>query len=270
MAIAGDYSFGIGEISFTLRNRQGDVLARRKGDTIYYAASTIKLAVAMAVIQEVEAGSLSWERTVPSTHTFTSTRGGTFSLSDDPEEVDHDLPEDGTPISVRDLVEIMIDRSSNEATNMLVGLVGIPRVQRLCETCGMRRLHIERLIGDLAARDHGSPNEVTTDELSSLMLQATTGSWARPDNRAFLRQALSRQHFPVIAQTLPVGIPWGSKSGSVTGIEHDVAFIGDPDSPQLLVLAICTRGYDEQSAYEVMHAVSQALLSDRIARPGEA
>ena len=98
---------------------------------------------------------------------------------------------------MRDLVEIMIDRSSNEATNMLVGLIGIPRVQRLCETCGMRRLHIERLIGDLAARDHGSPNEVTTDELSSLMLQAPTGSWARPDHPAVLRRAVSRPPFPL-------------------------------------------------------------------------
>lgn len=261
MAVTGDYSYGIGEISYTLRDANGEVLDRRQGGTVYYAASTIKLAVAMAVIREVEHGRLQWDHTVPSTHRFTSARGGTFSLADDPDEEDRELPPDGTPITVRTLLEIMINRSSNEATNMLLGLVGIARVQQLCRECGMRHLHIERLIGDLAARDAGTPNEVTTDDLSSLMLQAVGGTWAEPPDMLLLQRALQQQRFPVIGQILPDGMVWGSKSGDVTGIEHDVAFVGDPTQGDMRVLAICTRGYDSQSAHEAMHAVAHALLA---------
>ena len=266
MPVIGDYSDGVGSVSFTLRDSSGRVLASRGGDVVYYAASTIKLAVAMAVVEEVEAGGLTWDRTVPSTHSFVSARGGVFSLADDPDEMDTELPPDGTPISVRDLLEAMIDRSSNEATDMLLALVGIPRVQRLCREQGMRLLHIERQIGDLAARDAGQPNEVTSDELSLLMLRAVGRGWgAERGGIAFLRHALSRQRFPVIADVLPVGVPWGSKSGWVTGINHDVAFIGDPDADGLLVLAVCTRGYEEQPAHEVIRAVAVAALAGRLA-----
>lgn len=261
MPLISDYSDGTAIISFTLRDAAGHVLASRNGDTVYYAASTIKLAVAMAVIEEVDAGNLSWEQTLPATHEFTSAKGGIFSLADDEEEVDTEFPTVGAPMSVRDLVEIMIDRSSNEATNMLLGLIGIPRVQHLCAEFGMKKLHIERLIGDLAARDSGTPNEVTTDELSSLMLEAVRGDWTSVENRTFLREALSRQRYDVIATELPAGTAWGSKSGSVDGIEHDAAYIYDPDSDDLLVLAICTRGYEEQPAQEAIRAVASAALT---------
>ena len=265
MAITGDYSYGQGDISFTLRGGNDEVLASYHGDSVYYAASTIKLAVAMAVIQEVEKGRLSWDRTVPTTHEFISARGGTFSLADDPDECDTELDPVGTPISVHDLVEVMIDRSSNDATDMLLGLIGIPRVQQLCRTQGMSQLHIERQIGDLAARDQGLPNEVTTDDLSDLMFKAVHGTWCSPQGRAFLRGALSRQRYAVISDVLPQGMPWGSKSGSVTGIEHDVAFIGDPDGDHLLTLAICTRGYEAQPAKEAIRAVASAALAGKLA-----
>lgn len=264
MPLISDYSDGTAIISFTLRNADGDVLASRNGGTVYYAASTIKLAVAMAVIEEIDAGHVYWDQMLAATHEFMSARGGFFSLADDEDEVDTEFPPDGSPMSVRDLVEIMIDRSSNEATDMLLGLIGIQRVQRLCAEFGMDRLHIERLIGDLAARDSGTPNEVTTDELSKLMLAAVRGDWTSAENRAFLRGALSRQRYDMIATELPSGTVWGSKSGSVEGIEHDVAYIGDPDSPDLLVLAVCTRGYEEQPAHEAIRAVAAAALASRL------
>lgn len=262
MSVISDYSDGTPQISFTMRDSLGEILARRAGERLFYAASTIKLAVAMAVIEEIEAGHLAWEQTVPATHTFVSAAGGIFSLADDPDEADNEIPEVGTPMSVRELLDAMIDRSSNEATDMLLGLIGIPRVQRLCREQGMLRLHIERLIGDVAARDRGLPNEVTTDDLSMLMLEAVHSDWAGCGNIGILRRALSRQRYAVIAGELPQGMAWGSKSGSVDGIEHDVAFIGDPDSDDVRVLAVCTRGYAPNDAHEAIRAVAAALLGD--------
>lgn len=261
MPIVNEYSDGTGVVAYTLRQADGTVVSSRNGDIQMYAASTIKLAVAMAVIKQVDAGRLSWEETIPATHEFESGVGGRFSLLDQDDEYDELFPESGTPMSIRDLVEIMIDRSSNEATDMLLERIGIPVVQGFCGECGMELLHIERLIGDIAARAQGRPNEVTTDELSLLMLQAVHGDWTSREHRDFLRGALSRQVYPVIADELPPGTPWGSKSGSVIGIEHDCAFIGDPDSDDLLVLAVCTRGYEELPAQEIIKAVADAVLT---------
>lgn len=262
MGVISDYSDGTAQISFTLRDSSGEILARRAGERVFYAASTIKLAVAVAVIEEIEAGSLAWTQVVPATHTFVSATGASFSIADDPDEVDDEIPEVGTPMSVRQLLDAMIERSSNEATNMLLGLIGIPRVQRSCREHGMSSLHIERLIGDIAARNRGLPNEVTTDDLSKLMLEAVRGDWAARSDTEILRQALSRQRYATIASEVPRGMAWGSKSGFVDGIEHDVAFIGDPDSTDLRVLAVCSRGYAPDAAQEAIRAVAAALIGE--------
>ena len=128
----------------------------------------------------------------------------------------------------------------------------------------MKRLHIERQIGDLAASKSGLPNQVTTDDLSDLMFKAVHGTWCSEQGRAVLRGALSRQRFAVISDVLPQGVAWGSKSGWVPGIEHDVAFIGNPDGEELLTLAICTRGYDSQPGKEAIRAVAAAVLAGRL------
>lgn len=261
MPIVNEYSDGTGIVAYALRDADGTVVSRRNSDVRMYAASTIKLAVAMAVIKQVDAGSLSWDETIPATHEFESGVGGRFSLLDQDDEYDKLFPAVGTPMSIRDLLEIMIDRSSNEATDMLLERIGLAAVQELCRECDMSLLHIERLIGDIAARAQGRPNEVTADELSALMLQAVHGDWTSREHRDVLRGALSRQVYPVIADELPAGTYWGSKSGSVTGIEHDCAFIGDPDGDDLLVLAVCTRGYEERPAQEIIRTVADAVLT---------
>jgi beta-lactamase class A len=40
----------------------------------------------------------------------------------------------------------------------------------------------------------------------------------------------------------------------VDGIRHDVAFIGEP-GPDALVVAVCTRGYEQADAEEALQAI---------------
>jgi len=72
---------------------------------------------------------------------------------------------------------------------------------------------------------------------------------------------LRGQEYPRIAEVLPAGTVWGSKSGWVPGIEHDVAFVGEPGSPDLRVLAVCTRGYPGRDGRREIHRVAASLLS---------
>ena len=59
---------------------------------------------------------------------------------------------------------------------------------------------------------------------------------------------------------MPEGVPYGSKSGWVDGIRHDVAFVGGP-GPDALVVAVCTRGYDEPEAEETLQALGALALT---------
>ncbi|WP_206538630.1 serine hydrolase [Bifidobacterium biavatii] len=246
-------------MSFTLRDAEGNVLRSYHGDRRYYAASTMKLVVGLAVLRLVDAGAIRLDDVRPATHVYESAVGGTFGF--DPDDVDPGFPAEGEPITVRDLFEIMIDRSCNEATNMLIAMTGYDALAATCALCRLRDMHVDRMIGDVAAaKATGIRNEVTTDDLSSLMLQIVRGDHLSRESTLLFRGALSRQQYAVIGPILPAGTPWGSKSGWVDGINHDVAFVGAPDSASLRILSVCTGGYGESQAHEAIRAVTSAVL----------
>jgi beta-lactamase class A len=57
-------------------------------------------------------------------------------------------------------------------------------------------------------------------------------------------------------------VPWGSKSGDVPGIEHDVAYVGTADARWCV--AVCTAGYEPQQGREAIVATAEALLTGRL------
>ena len=89
----------------------GAVLSASRADDPFYAASTIKLHVLLAVLRAAEQGELDLDAELPATRTFTGADGEEFTLSGD--HLDPTHPEPGAPIALRDLATRMIDRSSN-------------------------------------------------------------------------------------------------------------------------------------------------------------
>lgn len=248
-------------ISVALTDASGRVLFARDPERIYYAASTMKLAVLLAATRQVADGALSLEQEIPTSRTFTSTEGTPFVLGGD--HLDPELPPPGTPMPLADHLDAMITRSSNEATNSVMELMGIPAVAQVARACGIR---VERLIGDPTAVATGLTNEVTAIGLTTLMQAVTTGrvpGWPEPLPRELVELhigCLERQTIAPIGAALPTGVRWGSKSGEIDGIRHDVAFVGDPGTDDVRHLAVCTQGLDEAAADESIAALTQALL----------
>lgn len=237
-------------VSFQLLDATGRVLAGEDADRPYYAASTIKLHVALAVLAAAGRGELDLTAEVSATRTFTGADGAPFRLAGD--HLDPTHPTDGSPIKVGELLRRMIDRSSNEATNHLIELVGLPAVAAAIADLGLRATRVERLIGDAAALASGATNETSAADLAYTMR-----SVVRRDDPTLIA-ALRDQQIPIIGTVLPAGEVWGSKSGWVEGFRHDVAFVGQGD--QLRVLAVMTTGLDQVAADRRITALARELL----------
>lgn len=250
------------QLGYCLLDSAGRVVAQAGERQPFYAASTMKVAVMAGVARLVDTGVLGWQDAVPVRSVFPSAVAGAAAFAMAAEDHDVLMPPDGETMTVVELVRAMIARSSNEATNLLVPLVGWPALAAVQAQAGAIGCRIERLIGDTAAAEVGATNEVTPLGLARLMRAVVTGALASPASTAVMVDALRAQQFPCIAEVLPAGTPWGSKSGWVPGIEHDVAFIGAPTRPALRVLAVCTRGYAGREARPEIHRVSRALLVD--------
>lgn len=271
-------------ISFALLRQDGEPIAEWDGGREYYAASTVKLAVAAALMFAVEAGDLSLDRQVPSARRFSSRIPGKPSFDIATAELDPGMPEDGVPLSLSWLLARMLTTSSNEATNLLVeaiggsligaspehraqapsaaGVAGLAAVRQACERLGVPGVRMTRLICDDAAREAGYTHAASAADISRLMREIICGDKLRRHSRDLLLNLLRAQRFPIIANALSPTTACASKSGWDDGIRHDVAFIGEPDSPRGKVLAICTEGYTAHGAQNLIGAVAAALVED--------
>lgn len=237
----------------------------------YYAASTVKLAVAAAYMLAVERGTFSPEQTVVTREHFASRVEGTPMFAFPTEEVDPGMPSPGTPVTLAWCLARMLTVSSNEATNIIVevlggggpesGVRGLALVADACEMLGVPGVRMQRLICDSAARDEGFSHTASAADLAKLMWQMLNADVLQVESRANLLARLRAQEFPIIAATLPPTVCWASKSGWDHGIRHDVAALGEPGSAEFRVLAICTEGYSPTGAQELIKALADATLN---------
>lgn len=247
-------------ISYCLADGRGTVLAQRHADEPYYAASTIKLHVLLTALGQVDRGELDLEATLPAARTFTGHDRAPFTLEGD--HLDPTHPAEGTPMTLQDLLVRMIDRSSNEATDTVLDLVGLDAVAEVLNRLGTTGTRIERLIGDPGALAQGLTNETTARDLVLTLRALASGDAVSRGSTALALAALRAQQIRPIADALSPGVAVGSKSGEVDGFRHDVAVIGDPTTPEARVLAIMTRGYSRPQADEAIAALVGALLPE--------
>ncbi len=261
MGKTGTHSDGVPVIAYCVRRASGPVLAERLADEQFYAASTVKLAVLVAVARALEAGTVTLETPLTSTDTFRSEAPGAPDFRIEPDDVDEGMPAPGTPMPLADVIERMVVVSSNEATNMVVELLGRDAVNAALADAGATASSFGRKFSDFAAAAAlGGSHRTTAGDLATLMSAIVTGALAGPERTTWMTAMLGRQHDRQLTAHVPDGVPFGSKSGWVDGIRHDVAFIGEP-GPDALVVAVCTRGYEWPDAEEAIRAIGSLALS---------
>lgn len=141
----------------------------------------------------------------------------------------------------------MIVRSSNLATNLVIGHVGLPAVNAVWALAGARHSHTGRGIEDFAARDAGIDNPITAADLAAVLGTIargtdTTGPLGTPAAcTAMLRVLFDQEHRDDLAAGLPPDTRVAHKNGWVRGIRHAAGVVFPDDAPPYTVV-VCTSG----------------------------
>lgn len=243
-----------------------NVIAENAADEMFYAASTLKLGLAIAVLRQVDHGLLGLNATIPSRHRFASAApgAGEFDFVGDADEIDEGFPAEGTPMTIADCLARTIEYSSNEGSNMLTELVGYDAVNAALHDAGAVNSRVERLVGDLAARASGLTLTTSARDLAQLMHTTITGAILSSESTALLMGYLRAQKYPlIVVEDSPVA-DWGAKSGWVTGIRHDVAWFVRPGESEPEILAACTEGYEHEDALLRIREIADEAFRPRV------
>jgi beta-lactamase class A len=226
-----------------------------------HAASTMKVPVMMELFRRADAGEITFDAPVRVENAFVSIAdGGRYRLSPD-DDSDRALYERiGQTVPMRELVERMITRSSNLATNILIAQAEPARIAVLMERIGAGGMHVLRGVEDNAAFQAGMNNTTTAYALMRVMRAVQDPAAVGADAAREMQAILGRQEF---TEMIPAGVPAGTraanKTGNITRIAHDAAIVYPPGRAPY-VLVVMTRGFaDADVAAAVGRDVSRAV-----------
>jgi len=196
-------------------------------DAPFHAASTMKLAVLLAVFRQIERGELTADAPVHVRNKFTSIVDRRPYMLDVSRDGDPQLYAHlGRTMTVDELAYQMITTSSNFATNLLVDVVGVPVIQRALQEMGVEGLAIIRGVEDQAAFDAGMNNAVTANGLLKLLRLILEGKAYSPRASERMLQILLDQRYK---SGIPAGLPEAArvahKTGNISTVHHDAGIV---------------------------------------------
>jgi beta-lactamase class A len=232
-------------------------------DTLFHAASTIKIAVLVGVYAQVSRGELTADAPVHVRNRFTSmVDGKTFAVPPGPMDAEVTKHE-GRTMSVHDLAYEMITRSSNLATNLLIDVVGIDTIKRCLEELRVDGIVMVRGVSDEAAFQAGINNLVTANGVLRLLRMIADGRAYSPEVCAQMLEILLDTQ---ARSGIPAGVPGDAsvahKTGTISTVHHDagIVYIGSRRPYFLVVLTQFPADAGRTAAVaEVSHGIFETL-----------
>ena len=225
-------------------------------DVPFHAASTMKVPVMIEVLRAVDAGRLGLDQRILLVNRFHSIVDGSPYALDAGEDSDSSVYRlIGARVPIRELLERMIVRSSNLATNTLIALVGAAQSDSTARALGATHMRVLRGVEDGKAFAAGMNNTTTSADLAALLIHVERGDALSPVSARLMKEILLRQAFnEAIPAGVPAGTPVAHKTGSITGVLHDAAIVY-PRGRAPYILVVLTRSIPDAR-------VAESLIAD--------
>jgi beta-lactamase class A len=235
----GKATFGI-----VVKDLQTGGTVKRNAATTMHAASTMKTAILLEALRRVDEKTLSLSTGVPVVDCFSSAVDGSpFRVEMDPASEGRLAPYLTQPARLDFLVREMIVRSSNVATNLMLGLCPPKDVQAFVDALGAPGVKVRRMVEDEKAYQAGISNETDAEGMAALMEAAVRSPKLSVEARRLAFEILAAQEFN---GQIPAGIPKQAgavvahKTGNISKVQHDAAFVRLADGREYVLVLLAT------------------------------
>ena len=251
------------EVSLAFRTLDGKQEFFLRPDESYHAASTMKLGVMVELFHQLKRRKLKFEDALPVRNEFASLVDGSPFQLDSADDSDPDVYKKiGGTMTVAELCEHMITRSSNLATNLLMIKLGVANIRRAMSDAGAPGLDINRPLEDGKAYEKGINNTTTARALLVLLERIARLKAVDRESSVKMLEVLKRQTFnEAIPAGLPHGIVVAHKTGEITRIHHDAAIVY---APRPFILVLLVRGIEDRDKSGALMAGLTSVLYDAV------
>ena len=250
-------------ISVALQDLQTGAEFYLNADEPLHPASTFKVHVMIEVFRQANEGLLALDDRLPIINSFRSVADSdnySLDVKDDAEQTLY--PRIGETERIEELTRLMIVRSSNLATNILIEALGTKHINHFIHSLRIEGVIVRRGVEDNAAFHLGINNSATARGLTQTMdLIARKKAVSEQASDAMIKFMLAQEFNESIPALLPNSVRVAHKTGWTNDLYHDTGIVY-PDGRKPYVLSIMTKGFAEDTpaeAHDCMANISRTI-----------
>ena len=230
-------------------------------DRPFHAASTMKVAVLLAIGRAIDQGRLHLDDTLHVRNRFLS------AIDQTPYRIDAES--DGYPqlhrligrtARISDLTEWMIVSSSNLATNLLLDYLTVDYAVEVLREAGVSGVELRRGVDDTKAHEKNLNNETTAQGLLDLFA-VLRGDFLSKASRDLAINILLQQRFnSMIPAPLPAHASVAHKTGEISTACHDAGIVYLPEREPYILIVLTEVAADSNGRREAIAKISAAVF----------
>lgn len=140
-------------------------------------------------------------------------------------------------LTILDVATLMIIQSDNAATNELMDLVGMEKVNKLSRDLGLKHTVLQRKMMDSAAAKTGRDNFTCAQDMGMLLRLLVEGQVVSKDASVKILDIMKKQQLRnKLPALLPEEVTIAHKTGDLDFLEHDVGVFFLPDRTYILAI----------------------------------
>ena len=224
----------------------GEVFANYNTDMVFKSASLIKTPIMLCALEDVEKGLLSLDTVI----------------SVQPECcVGDETPviKDGTDVPLSTLLEYMITDSNNTATNVLIGLMGMEKINAFSRKSGLDDTLLRRCMLDWEAARAGRENLTSAKDMLNLYTMLHKGETITPFMCGAALPILLRQHDKELLMFANPAQKAAHKTGGLSDIAHDAGILYGEH--RTLIFAALVTAPDERQCVALLQELSPQVMA---------
>ena len=247
-------------IAVAVHDLETDFRFSLRGDRWFHAASTIKVAVLLAVFRAADGGRLRLNDSLHVRNRFFSAAGGTvFHVAADRDATPELYQSIGGTAKISVLARAMISGSSNLATNLLLDFLGVECARTALRDARVEGVELRRGVEDHAAHEQGINNQATADGLLSLLSAIRSDYLSNESKQQVIRILLEQRFNSMIPAGLPSHAMVAHKTGEISTVSHDIGIVYLPEREPYITAILTEFDPDQQGRREAVAAISKAI-----------
>jgi len=257
---------GARALALALHDAETGLAFEYQADRWFHAASTIKVAILLGVYAAVHDGWLQRESRLHVRNRFLSAWDAEpFRVQGDRDANARVHDAIGKTMRISELARHMIATSSNLATNLLLDLLGVERVQHVIESYGIEGVDVRRGVEDERAHREGINNRVTARGLVALLrLIAEERAFSTELSHEMLDVLHAQEFKNGIPARLPSDVRVAHKTGEISTVAHDAGVIY-PRTRKPYVLAVLTEWEPDATGRTATIAIASRTVYEFLA-----